>query len=188
MRTKILFLICLLMAAQSVASKDFNLYDNRGQVVIDIDTIIAPVVCSATKMLSDDIESLDSKLHVKIDRHKPDIIARISSRLTHPEEFRLFVAKNGILHIEGADPHGLAYGLLEVSRIIGVSPWTFWAGSTTNPCTTIKEGFELNEYPSVRYRGIFINDDRRFNISCPFRRFNRVHSYSEIMRDFITES
>ena len=64
MRTKILFLICLLMAAQSVASKDFNLYDNRGQVVIDIDTIIAPVVCSATKMLSDDIESLDSKLHV----------------------------------------------------------------------------------------------------------------------------
>ena len=84
MRTKILFLICLLMAAQSVASKDFNLYDNRGQVVIDIDTIIAPVVCSATKMLSDDIESLDSKLHVKIDRHKPYIIARISSRLTHP--------------------------------------------------------------------------------------------------------
>ena len=159
MRTKILFLICLLMAAQSVASKDFNLYDNRGQVVIDIDTIIAPVVCSATKMLSDDIESLDSKLHVKIDRHKPDIIARISSRLTHPEEFRLFVAKNGILHIEGADPHGLAYGLLEVSRIIGVSPWTFWAGSITNPCTTIKEGFELNEYPSVRYRGIFINDE-----------------------------
>ena len=76
MRTKILFLICLLMAAQSVASKDFNLYDNRGQVVIDIDTIIAPVVCSATKMLSDDIESLDSKLHVKIDRHKPDIIGK----------------------------------------------------------------------------------------------------------------
>ena len=69
------------------------------------------------------------------------------------------MAKNGILHIEGADPHGLAYGLLEVSRIIGVSPWTFWAGSTTNPCTTIKEGFELNEYPSVRYRGIFINDE-----------------------------
>lgn len=27
----------------------------------------------------------------------------------------------------GSDNHGLAYGLLEISRLLGVSPWKWWA-------------------------------------------------------------
>ncbi|MDR0510680.1 MAG: glycosyl hydrolase 115 family protein [Rikenellaceae bacterium] len=65
------------------------------------------------------------------------------------------------LVIAGSDRRGTAYGLLSVSRAIGVSPWYWWADA---PVVRRKElmldvrGFTSKE-PSVRYRGIFINDE-----------------------------
>src|SRR5690242_2391655 len=42
------------------------------------------------------------------------------------EAFRLS-AKPGILTIAGSDRRGLAYGIYEISKRIGVSPWHWWA-------------------------------------------------------------
>lgn len=40
------------------------------------------------------------------------------------------VLSNGNLLIVGSDGHGMAYGLMELSRMIGVSPWEWWADAT----------------------------------------------------------
>ena len=65
------------------------------------------------------------------------------------------------LYILGSDKRGTAYGILELSRLIGVSPWEWWADAPIEKKTTfsLKDGYSRLEYPSVKYRGIFINDE-----------------------------
>lgn len=65
-----------------------------------------------------------------------------------------------ILLVMGSDPRGAAYGVLELSRRMGVSPWVWWADVHPDK----KENVSLDEevivqYPSVKYRGIFLNDE-----------------------------
>ena len=65
------------------------------------------------------------------------------------------------LVIMGGTPRGTAYGLFEISRRIGVSPYTWWADVVPAPMSTIYvEGDRTRtEAPSVKYRGLFINDE-----------------------------
>lgn len=78
----------------------------------------------------------------------------------HKEGYVLLV-KEGKLFVLGSDKRGTAYGLLELSRLIGVSPWEWWADSPVAPKEqfVLAEGFYRMEYPSVAYRGIFLNDE-----------------------------
>jgi len=59
------------------------------------------------------------------------------------------------------DRRGLAYGIYEVSRRIGVSPWRWWADVpvTTRAELRLSIGDEPLDQPAVKYRGIFINDE-----------------------------
>ena len=69
------------------------------------------------------------------------------------------------LVIAGSDRRGTVYGIYELSQRIGVSPWYWWADVAPTPATTITvEGsvFKQGE-PSVKYRGIFINDEENFS-------------------------
>ncbi|MCU4975303.1 glycosyl hydrolase 115 family protein [Halobacteria archaeon AArc-m2/3/4] len=65
------------------------------------------------------------------------------------------------LLIVGSDPRGTAYGVYELSRRIGVSPWYWWADVPTDERDELhlSAGAELEGPPSVSYRGIFINDE-----------------------------
>lgn len=78
----------------------------------------------------------------------------------HREGFVLQV-KAGKLYIVGNDKRGTAYGILELSRMLGVSPWEWWADSPIEKKERfcLEEGFIKLEYPSVKHRGIFINDE-----------------------------
>lgn len=62
--------------------------------------------------------------------------------------------------IAGSDKRGTIYGLYDVSQSIGVSPWHFWADVPPQKHSSlyIKSG-RYTEGPSVKYRGIFINDE-----------------------------
>lgn len=79
----------------------------------------------------------------------------------HPEAFFIKVLKNGKLLVAGSDKRGTAYGILELSRMLGVSPWEWWADATPEKKTEwrIEAGFCKLDYPTVPYRGIFINDE-----------------------------
>ena len=52
------------------------------------------------------------------------------------------VNKKPTLVVVGSDRRGTAYGLLEISRLMGVSPWEWWADATPKP---LKE-FTLPEW------------------------------------------
>lgn len=71
---------------------------------------------------------------------------------------------NGVrraLVIAGSDRRGAAHGLISLSRVIGVSPWYWWADAPVTPrerLTLHVEGF-TSKTPTVKYRGVFINDE-----------------------------
>ncbi len=63
--------------------------------------------------------------------------------------------------ITGSDKRGTAYGVFELSEQIGVSPWYWWADVPVKKKKEvfIKKGAYKFGPPSVKYRGIFINDE-----------------------------
>lgn len=65
------------------------------------------------------------------------------------------------LVVVGSDRRGTAYGLLSLSRAIGVNPWYWWMDAPVEHRNSIC--LSVNAYdaatPSVKYRGIFINDE-----------------------------
>lgn len=67
-----------------------------------------------------------------------------------------------IFVIAGSDRRGTAFGLMSLCRAIGVSPWYWWADvqPSHKDVLYLQRGIYLQKEPSVKYRGIFINDER----------------------------
>lgn len=65
------------------------------------------------------------------------------------------------LVVAGADRRGRAYGIFRLSERIGVSAWVWWADAAPTRRSQLSLGAEtiVQGSPSVRYRGIFINDE-----------------------------
>ena len=76
------------------------------------------------------------------------------------EQYLIFV-DNGKLVILGSDKRGTIYGIYELSRQIGVSPWYWWADIPIAHHDSIfaENGVFTDGEPKVKYRGIFINDE-----------------------------
>ncbi len=65
------------------------------------------------------------------------------------------------LVIAGSDKRGTIYGLFEISKQMGVSPWYWWADVPVKKHENLyveKGRFVMGE-PKVKYRGIFLNDE-----------------------------
>ena len=82
------------------------------------------------------------------------------------ESFSISVVNNPFpnvkqaLVIAGSDPRGTAFGVFELSKKIGVSPFYWWAD--VNPAQHKEifiQGNFVSDSPSVKYRGIFLNDE-----------------------------
>ncbi|RYZ07642.1 MAG: hypothetical protein EOO73_11745 [Myxococcales bacterium] len=69
------------------------------------------------------------------------------------------------LVIAGSDRRGTIYGIYELSQAIGVSPWYWWADvtPTQSPNVTVEGELRKQGEPSVKYRGIFLNDEENFS-------------------------
>ena len=65
------------------------------------------------------------------------------------------------LVIAGSDKRGTVFGIYELSKQIGVSPWYYWADVPIehHDAIYIKKGEYTDGEPSVRYRGLFLNDE-----------------------------
>ncbi|KXX68305.1 glycosyl hydrolase 115 family protein [Flammeovirga sp. SJP92] len=69
--------------------------------------------------------------------------------------------KKKALVITGSDRRGTAYGVFEISKQMGVSPWYWWADVAVERKKSLyvdHKGFK-SKSPDVKYRGIFINDE-----------------------------
>jgi Glycosyl hydrolase family 115/Gylcosyl hydrolase family 115 C-terminal domain len=76
--------------------------------------------------------------------------------IAHP-----FTGAENALVIAGSDRRGTAFGVFELSRQIGVSPWYWWADVPVKKKASlyVKKSILVNDAPKVKYRGIFINDE-----------------------------
>ena len=65
------------------------------------------------------------------------------------------------LVIAGSDKRGTVFGIYELSKQIGVSPWYYWADVPVEQHDTfyIIRGEYTDGEPAVKYRGIFLNDE-----------------------------
>ena len=68
---------------------------------------------------------------------------------------------DGNLVIAGSDKRGTIYGIYDLSQRIGVSPWYWWADVPVKHQDEVwyDGGRFVQPSPSVKYRGIFINDE-----------------------------
>lgn len=176
MRNRILFSflawVAVIVSVQG-KQKDFVLQSGR-PVAIACSGSEAPVVRTSLDLLSRDLQTvLSATAHV--DTNTGNILVGtigqsklieqagidISALKNKKQAFLLTVSEDGKLVVAGSDSHGTAYGILEISRLLGISPWEWWADVTPEK----KEMFRLSsnfrelQSPSVEYRGIFINDE-----------------------------
>ncbi len=83
------------------------------------------------------------------------------------EAYQISCVKNpfnqveNILVIAGSDRRGTAFGVFELSKQMGVSPWYWWADVPVKKKTNlfVKSNLIITDSPKVKYRGIFINDE-----------------------------
>lgn len=83
------------------------------------------------------------------------------------ERYGIFIVNNPFEHIKqalvvvGSDRRAVAYGLFSISKAIGVSPWYFWADVPVTKRAKISLAVKdyISPKPSVKYRGVFINDE-----------------------------
>jgi len=70
---------------------------------------------------------------------------------------------DNILYIAGSDKRGCIYGIYRLSEMIGVSPWVWFADVAPEQKEELRFTAEeldcVSKEPSVKYRGIFINDE-----------------------------
>lgn len=71
------------------------------------------------------------------------------------------------LVIAGSDKRGTIYGIYDLCESMGVSPWQWWADAEPVHAdalyVNLPDGGYTEGEPSVKYRGIFINDEYNLN-------------------------
>ncbi len=92
---------------------------------------------------------------------KADIVKLQAEDGVYRKEAFLIQEKDGELLIAGTDRRGTIYGIYDFCEWLGVSPWYFFADVPTRRRSeaVISENYCKVDYPSVEYRGIFINDE-----------------------------
>ena len=143
--------ICLHATASNVVW-----YDGINPVSYQVVGKADPVVKIALQMWSDDMEQVTGMRPVSSKK----ATIRITQGKGSDDGFRLSI-KNGQILVEGHNGRGAAYGLLELSRLAGVSPWVWWGDVVPERRQRLvfDETMQMEHTPSVAYRGIFINDE-----------------------------
>lgn len=169
--------------------KGFTLAANGSAADLLVDKNDQNTVLLATKLFSEDIEKVagqkaeikknvnsvssvcviigsieNSSLIKELIKNRSIDVAEVKGKW---ESCLIQVIKNPFKGVEkalvvaGSDRRGTAYGLFEISKQMGVSPWYYFADVAIKKreAIYIKEGRFIQKSPSIKYRGIFINDE-----------------------------
>jgi hypothetical protein len=182
------FLLLLLSLQFFVKAQDFSLVENGRDVTIlyskegpKLDSITAHLFAEdiervtghQPKVITDVAKATGSV--IVIGNIESTLIQRFVSKQSSLyqklqgkwECFGLKIIEKPINHISkalviaGSDARGMAYGVFTLSEKIGVSPWYWWADVPVKQQKqlTITQSEFISEPPSVKYRGIFLNDE-----------------------------
>ncbi len=162
------FCAVLLFPYVSMAADQFVNFDctgtllNRdGKVAIYVDSRCEKGVVRAAKNLCTDIEKVcGAQCRITDQRSEARIIIDTDAKMKALEKYIIQVGADGMT-ITGSDKRGTIYGIYEVSRQIGVSPWYYWADVpvVAHQQIWMLPGSYTDGSPAVRYRGIFLNDE-----------------------------
>lgn len=152
--------ICTLIAVCGITVRgyaaDFVWFDGTHPITYSIPKQAEPVVKIATDMFRDDMRQVTG-IEPK---ESQKAVIRIIPHKGGDDGFRIFI-KNKQIVVEGNSGRGTAYGILELSRMAGVSPWIWWGDVVPQrkQRLVLADGFHTEQSPSVKWRGIFINDE-----------------------------
>ncbi|MBR0390554.1 MAG: glycosyl hydrolase 115 family protein, partial [Prevotella sp.] len=130
----------------------------------------APLVKQMAQVLADDIERVTDvrpKVSPRSGKEPTVFLGTTKQTGRHRElkgtwERYAIDTKNGNIYITGSDARGLAYGVLHISEAIGVNPWYWFADVPVDKANKRVYDYSENyisQSPTVKYRGIFINDE-----------------------------
>lgn len=178
MKTKLLFfLITLLTLPFALQAGNIIWFNGHGAVTYSVQKIYSPVVGIALKLFESDmkavtghkaenktngrieiyqLDQLDDKEFAKLESHH----IPISDFITKKDAFYIG-CDGGKIIVAGSNGRGTAYGILELSRMAGVSPWIWWGDVKPQRRRELAmdENYRTLQIPSVEFRGIFINDE-----------------------------
>ena len=119
----------------------------------------APAILAGSFEKSRDIQQLVKRKVIDVRELKG---CREKYVITLVDAALLFKGQTGrMLVIAGSDKRGTEYGIYELSRQLGVSPWAWWADMPVvhRDSIFLLPGIYTDGEPTVRYRGIFLNDE-----------------------------
>ena len=133
-----------------------------GKVMVD-EAEYAGVKRAATRLIDDMQSACGRELQVtvgSIDKNKT-IQKQYGRLLKGKTEMYLIDIHEGNITIAGSDKRGTIYGIYELSRQLGVSPWAWWADVPVikHDSIFLTSGQYTDGEPIVRFRGIFLNDE-----------------------------
>jgi len=167
----------VMMSAFMVQAAEVVWYDGSNAVGYQLESRVSPVVEIALQMFRSDMQQVTGHEAVarnhaaiavwQLDKSSSSAIRRLKalgvptdSLAGAHDAFYVGCAKERVL-IVGSNGRGTAYGILELSRMAGVSPWVWWGDVVPEHRArlVLPDTFSTRQSPSVAYRGIFINDE-----------------------------
>lgn len=184
-----LFWVALGFAQSIVSEKSSPGSFNIAAAAIYVDANDIPLVKKSAKLLQTDIQAVTGTLPNLINtlpnsantliiigslEQSPIIQSLINNKKIDVQSIRNqweaytiqsvanpFKGVSNALVIVGSDRRGTAYGVLGLSKQLGVSPWYWWADVPVKKKTNlyVDPNSSITDAPKVKYRGIFINDE-----------------------------
>ncbi len=185
-RTAVSSVVAILLLCKTLAyAVPFNIVSPQAKVTIiyaahdhKLDSIAANLLAQDIQRVSGYLPAVSTNLSkatgnvIIIGTSKSDLITSLHDKyfdqLTGKWECysikvmaRPFKNISNALIITGSDDRGTAYGVFDISARIGVTPWYWWADAAPEQKKTLAPDIETytSQTPSVKYRGIFINDE-----------------------------
>lgn len=185
----LLQVLALVPAQAQVAPKAYVIASGTKAWPLLCDDTSAPVLATVLGMLQQDIKNVTGAIPAMVTQRKAagkfaivagtiensvliqELLAsgklQKAAALEQWEGYQVqMVAKpwpgmDAALVVTGHHARGVAYGCMHLSTLLGVSPWCWWADV---PVQQQKElslplNYAAADYPRVKYRGIFINDE-----------------------------
>ena len=137
------------------------LLNKDGKVGVFVDGSADKGVVRAAQDLCYDLERVcGAKCSITGQAEGAQIVVSVDPKMKATEKFILQIS-DGKVSVTGSDKRGAIYGIYEISRQIGVSPWYYWADVPVEHHGSIYlcPGTYTDGEPAVRYRGIFLNDE-----------------------------
>jgi hypothetical protein len=185
-QTLVVFL-CLVFAgsAPSASAKSLTLFDQHGMASVVYDKDSGTPIAKAAELLSHDLKALSGLAPVVTPEFAAQGGAIVIGLASSPKIAALLKANNvsttpidgkwesygravvpapwnpgkKVLVIFGSDTRGTIWGVIDLTREMGVSAWEWWADVAIRKVDRIAVDASLrySKEPSVKYRGFFLN-------------------------------